>query len=130
MSSAEIERVLNAMPGVVETAAIAVPPLGGGPSLLVIFAVLEEGGDHLQACPERSRRDAMQQTIRRGAQSALQNSRSGSSGIAAAHRVEQGDGGGFAGAIWKKIVRNRDKEHPMRHGLSVRFAAASSDLSG
>ena len=28
VSSAEIERVLNAMPGVVETAAIAVPPLG------------------------------------------------------------------------------------------------------
>jgi acetyl-CoA synthetase len=39
VSSAEIERVLNSVPGVVETAAVAVPPPGGGPSLLWIFAV-------------------------------------------------------------------------------------------
>jgi acetyl-CoA synthetase len=39
VSSAEIERVLNGVPGVVETAAVAVPPPGGGPSLLWIFAV-------------------------------------------------------------------------------------------
>jgi acetyl-CoA synthetase len=39
VSSAEIERVLNAVAGVVETAAVAVPPPGGGPSLLWIFAV-------------------------------------------------------------------------------------------
>ena len=57
VSSAEIERVLNAMPGVVETAAIAVPPSGGGPSGLVIFAVLADPGGGLQ--------DAMQQAIRR-----------------------------------------------------------------
>lgn len=38
-SSAEIERVLNTVPGVVETAAVAVPPPGGGPSLLWVFAV-------------------------------------------------------------------------------------------
>ena len=57
VSSAEIERVLNALPGVVETAAIAVPPPGGGPSGLVIFAVLEDSGGGLQ--------DAMQQAIRR-----------------------------------------------------------------
>jgi acetyl-CoA synthetase len=44
VSSAEIERVLNAVPGVVETAAIAVPPPGGGPSLLWIFAVAERTG--------------------------------------------------------------------------------------
>ncbi len=56
VSSAEIERVLNSMAGVVETAAIAVPPPGGGPSLLVIFAVLEDAGASWQ--------DAMQQTIR------------------------------------------------------------------
>jgi acetyl-CoA synthetase len=36
---AEIERVLNALPGVQETAAVAVPPPGGGPSRLVIFVV-------------------------------------------------------------------------------------------
>ena len=65
VSSAEIERALNTMPGVVETAAIAAPPPGGGPSLLVIFAVLDDAGDRLQACPEQSRRNAMQQTIRR-----------------------------------------------------------------
>ena len=57
VSSAEIERALNAMPGVIETAAIAMPPPGGGPSLLVVFAVLEDAGDRLQ--------DAMQQVIRR-----------------------------------------------------------------
>ncbi|MGD9723951.1 MAG: LLM class flavin-dependent oxidoreductase [Pirellulales bacterium] len=40
VSSAEIERAANAVPGISETAAIAVPPPGGGPSTLVIFAVL------------------------------------------------------------------------------------------
>jgi acetyl-CoA synthetase len=40
-SSAEIERVLNKVEGVIETAAIAVEPEGGGASLLVIFAVLK-----------------------------------------------------------------------------------------
>ena len=39
VSSAEIERVLNVLPGVLETAAVAVPPLEGGPSRLVIFVV-------------------------------------------------------------------------------------------
>ncbi len=40
-SSAEIERVLNKVEDVLETAAIAVEPKGGGASLLVIFAVLK-----------------------------------------------------------------------------------------
>jgi acetyl-CoA synthetase len=44
VSSAEIERVLNPLPGVLETAAVAVPPPGGGPSLLWIFAVPQEPG--------------------------------------------------------------------------------------
>ena len=39
VSSVEIERVLQTLPGVVETAAIAVPPPGGGPHQLVIYAV-------------------------------------------------------------------------------------------
>ena len=39
VSSAEIERVLDLVPGVVRTAAVAVTPVGGGPSLLVIYAV-------------------------------------------------------------------------------------------
>jgi len=36
---AEIERVLNVLPGVQETAAVAVAPPGGGPSRLIVFAV-------------------------------------------------------------------------------------------
>ena len=42
VSSVEIERVLNTVPGIRETAAVAVAPPGGGPSLLWIFAVLHE----------------------------------------------------------------------------------------
>ncbi|MEE8155380.1 MAG: AMP-binding protein [Phycisphaerales bacterium] len=40
-SAAELERVLNETPGVQETAAIAVPPPGGGPDRLIVFAVPE-----------------------------------------------------------------------------------------
>ena len=40
VSSVEIEHILNAEPGVRETAAIAISPLGGGPSQLVIYVVL------------------------------------------------------------------------------------------
>ncbi|WP_346293366.1 AMP-binding protein [Sphaerothrix gracilis] len=40
VSAVEIEQVLNAVPGVRETAAIAVSPSDGGPSQLVIYAVL------------------------------------------------------------------------------------------
>lgn len=40
VSSAEIEQVLNAVNGVCETAAVAVPPKDGGPSQLIIHAVL------------------------------------------------------------------------------------------
>jgi acetyl-CoA synthetase len=39
VSSVEIERVLNTLDGIRETAAIACSPSGGGPSLLWIFAV-------------------------------------------------------------------------------------------
>ena len=42
-SAAELERVLNETPGVQETAAIAVPPPGGGPDRLIVFAVPEPG---------------------------------------------------------------------------------------
>lgn len=41
VSSAEIERVLNQVAGVRETAAIAISPAGGGPSLLVVYVVLQ-----------------------------------------------------------------------------------------
>ena len=40
VSSAEIEEVLNVVSDVQETAAVAVSPIGGGPSQLVIYAVL------------------------------------------------------------------------------------------
>ena len=43
VSSAELEQALNAVPGVHETAAIAVPPPGGGPARLIVFAVLRSG---------------------------------------------------------------------------------------
>ena len=43
VGSAEIERVLNTIPAVSETAAIAVPPAGGGPDRLVVYAVLADG---------------------------------------------------------------------------------------
>ena len=42
-SAAELERVLNETPGVQETAAIAVPPPGGGPDRLIIFVVGKSG---------------------------------------------------------------------------------------
>ncbi|WP_017327241.1 AMP-binding protein [Synechococcus sp. PCC 7336] len=45
VSSAEIERVLNAEAGICETAAIAVSPPEGGPSQLAIYAVLEPDSD-------------------------------------------------------------------------------------
>ncbi|MGK7906056.1 MAG: AMP-binding protein [Synechococcus sp.] len=45
VSSAEIERVLNAEPGVRETAAVSVSPPEGGPSQLVVYAVLESDFD-------------------------------------------------------------------------------------
>ena len=41
VGSVEIERVLNRLNGVAETAAIAISPPDGGPAQLVIFAVLE-----------------------------------------------------------------------------------------
>ena len=42
VSSAEIERVLDGVPGVRRSAAIAVAPPGGGPSGLVVYAVIEQ----------------------------------------------------------------------------------------
>jgi acetyl-CoA synthetase len=60
VSSAEIERALQSVEGVTETAAVAVSP-GGGPSLLVVYAVCARGippdRDTLMA--------AMQSAIRR-----------------------------------------------------------------
>lgn len=41
VASAELERVLNGVPGVRETAAVAVPGEGGGPEELVVYAVMD-----------------------------------------------------------------------------------------
>ncbi len=43
VSSADIERVVGATPGVAESAAIAVPPPGGGPERLVVYIVTSPG---------------------------------------------------------------------------------------
>jgi acetyl-CoA synthetase len=59
VSSAEIERVVARVPGVAEAAAIASEPPGGGPSRLVVVAVLD-GADVDPA----ELRDAMQAEIR------------------------------------------------------------------
>ncbi len=60
VSSVQLEELLSQAEGVQEVAAIAVPPEGGGPSLLVVFAVMqgeaEFVGDALQ--------QQMQQIIR------------------------------------------------------------------
>lgn len=57
VSSAEIERVVNLVPGVVESAAVGVPPDGGGPDRLVVFLVAP-GRDPAQLRP------LIQETIR------------------------------------------------------------------
>jgi len=71
VSSAEIERVCNQVSGLLETAAIAVPTPGGGPSMLVIYAVLEAenepqttGGSTPSEPSESVLRDACQRQIR------------------------------------------------------------------
>jgi len=55
VSSAEIERVIQAVPGIRESAAVAVAP-DGGPSLLVIFVVSDS--------PELPPRDLLQKALR------------------------------------------------------------------
>jgi len=45
ISSAEIEIILNALPMVYETAAIAIDPPEGGPSQLIVYAVLKKNWD-------------------------------------------------------------------------------------
>ena len=59
VSSAEIERTLNAVRGISETAAIAVPPPRGGPSQLVVYAVVS-GEVHAEGLE-----DSLQAALRR-----------------------------------------------------------------
>ena len=58
VSSAEIEEVAASIDGVVEVAAIAVPPTDGGPDRLVLFAVYTDDAD-VALAP-----DAMQRAVR------------------------------------------------------------------
>lgn len=46
-SSAEIEAALRGVPGVLETAAVGVPPTTGGPDRLIVFAVMKEPNPNL-----------------------------------------------------------------------------------
>jgi acetyl-CoA synthetase len=45
VGSAELERAVLDTPGLVEAAAVAVEPPGGGPSALVMYVVVEAGGE-------------------------------------------------------------------------------------
>jgi acetyl-CoA synthetase len=59
ISSTELEGALEGLGGVSEVAAVAVPPVGGGPDRLVVFVVLTRETPDLAAL-----RTAMQQRIR------------------------------------------------------------------
>lgn len=61
IGSVELERTLNSVAGIMETAAVAVPPAGGGPDRLVIFAVVKEECKPLRMDVVKSE---MQQAIR------------------------------------------------------------------
>ena len=61
IGSAEIERVANVVSGIMETAAIGIPPTGGGPDQLVIYAVMEA----IDGAPDIAEiKSAMQQEIK------------------------------------------------------------------
>jgi len=60
VSSAEIERVLNTVEGIVETAAVAIEPPDGGPSILVVYAVTKDGAGGAAAL-----KPAMQRAVAR-----------------------------------------------------------------
>ena len=68
VSSAEIERLLNTVSGVKETAAVAVPPAEGGPGRLVIYAVLYPGAElpagELRARLQRALREQLNPLFR------------------------------------------------------------------
>ncbi|MGB4102231.1 MAG: AMP-binding protein [Alphaproteobacteria bacterium] len=58
VGSAEIERVVNRVPGVLETAAIGVPPPEGGPDRLIIYTVAKPDADRA------AMKNLMQQAIK------------------------------------------------------------------
>ena len=87
VSSLQIEEVVGGVEGVRETAAVAVSPPAGGPSMLVVYAV--PTGEPEWSAPQPAVRDAAGDC--REAQPAVQGSRRRDYRGPAAHGVEQGD---------------------------------------
>jgi acetyl-CoA synthetase len=63
VSSAEIERVVLTVPGVVEAAAVAVPPEEGGPGRLILYAVAPGHGEHRYAALLTAMQDAIKREL-------------------------------------------------------------------
>lgn len=63
VSAAEIERVVAQVPGIGEVAAIAVPPLEGGPEQLVLYLVLQEGAPEDRGYWLQQANDAVRQRL-------------------------------------------------------------------
>jgi acetyl-CoA synthetase len=63
VSSAEIERVVLTVPGVVEAAAVAVPPEEGGPGRLILYAVAPGHGEHRCAALLTAMQDAIKREL-------------------------------------------------------------------
>jgi acetyl-CoA synthetase len=64
VSSAEIERTLDEVPGVRRSAAIAINPAGGGPSELVIYAVIDGFGAGVAATDQQAWLPRLQQAVK------------------------------------------------------------------
>ena len=63
VSSVEIERILNTVNGIDETAAIAVSPREGGPNLLVIYAALLPGANAEKGALKASLQEAIKRHL-------------------------------------------------------------------
>ncbi|MFQ4143625.1 AMP-binding protein [Chlorogloeopsis sp. ULAP02] len=63
VSSTEIEQILNTVEGICETAAIAISPPEGGPSLLIIYAVVESNVKTEKAALKASLQTAIKQRL-------------------------------------------------------------------
>lgn len=63
VSAAEIEQTLNTVEGICETAAIAISPPQGGPSQLVVYAVVMPEFEHRQEELKASLQAAIRQNL-------------------------------------------------------------------
>lgn len=64
VSSADLEAAIGDVDGVAEVAAVAVPPAGGGPERLIVFAVPSGDATNADGLDAEAVRSAMQQSIR------------------------------------------------------------------